>query len=257
MFHIHLGLDGLAKTMVITSYVLWFFALGFMVVQGFRQKSYGMPPFAITSMLGVCLICCVGPWIEPSLFYPKDHLAVVWCWRGWAMLMLLLFFQYLIWGKHYPYRILEFKKHFYLIAFGSLFSSIVMAWTFINFYQDYYVNSTCALFAVLPMSIGYFGTLYTRPKLRGLSVTVAWCLTIGTALLYGGTVLGGMDASYPKHTETGYHFIYALFLVTVVLNVAYSIMLTRRRHELHEDYDHKITLRRLHGFDIERDSPAV
>lgn len=255
--HIHHVPDDVLKLMVAGCYILWFIGLFWMVVQGFRQKSYGMPPLGTAAMLGICIIAIVGPYIEPNLFYdPKTNPQLPWIWAGWGVLVAIVYAQYIMYGKDYPHRILELKKHFYAIAIGTLIIAIAVDWTFIVFYQDFYVNVTCALFAVLPMSIGWFTSLYTRPKLRGLSVSVAWMFTVGTALLYLAIMLGDMAAAYPGHEKTGYAFPMLIMIITMVLNVLYSILLTKRRHELKPDWDPQVTLNRMNGLTDEGLAPA-
>ena len=249
MFHAHLHVSHeILLAMVIGCYALWFFGLIWMVIQGFIQKSYGMPPIGTAGMLGICVIAIVGPYLEPHLFYdPVKEPYIPWIWAGWGLLVAIVFVQYLMYGKGHVHRILEFKKHFYAIAIGTLLVMTYLAWTFIVFYQDYYVNASCALFAVLPMSIGWFTSLYTRPQLRGLSVVVAWTFTVGTALLYLSMMLNNMADPFRGHSDTGYAFIEGVFYLTIFLNVWYSIELTRRRRELKADWDPNETLKRLQG----------
>lgn len=236
------------KYMVGLSYFLWFVGLIWMVVQGFKQKSYGMPPIGTAAMLGICVIAVVGPYIEPHLFYdPAENPALPIIWTAWGILVGIVYVQYIMYGKNHPARILEFKKNFYAIAIGTLIVMTAIDWTFIVFYQDYYVNVSCALFAVLPMSVGWFASLYTRPKLRGLSVTVAWLFTIGTALLYIAIMLGDMSDPFRGHSDTGYGFPILIMVLTMFLNVWYAITLTRRRRELKEDWDPQVTLNRMNG----------
>ncbi|TFG86102.1 MAG: hypothetical protein E4H17_04455 [Gemmatimonadales bacterium] len=228
------------------NYVLAIAALLIMIVQGFRQKSYGMPMVGSASLTAISLICVVGPFSgQKHLFYDagKSPMLVA-VWALGALLYGLVFVQYLIYGRRHPHRAPELGRHFFTIAAFVFALMLATEVSFLVFYQDYYVNEICPL-AVLVMGLAYFGTMFSRPKLRGLSVTAAWLLTASSFMLYLGTVLGSMDAAYPGHEQTGYGFIYWVYALTLVALVVYSVLLTRRRHELREDWDVKRTLDRM------------
>jgi hypothetical protein len=148
-------------------------------------------------------------------------------------------------------------------------------WTFIVFYQDVYINEIWPL-CILVMSINYLTNLFTRVRLRGLSVTVAWLWLVSNTFLYVGVVFGDMNVAYPCHAGTcaipcsqtdprntcmlpmacgdadcglmfagGYDFVYFVYAVTIAANLFYAVELTRRRSELGPLHDPAHTLRRM------------
>lgn len=223
--------------MVGVAFALWMVAMIWMVIQGFRQKSYGMPPLGIIGITGVSIICgWIGPWLQPELFFSTKDWVELLMWRLWAALGLVIYLQFLLWGfqtrHHWPKQLWPFR----LVAVLALVLGTYGEWTLIIYLQDFYVNVTSAV-GVLLMSIAYFFTLSHRINLRGLSLVAAWTIAVGTALLYLATVLGSMPAAFPHHEATGYAFIYWMFAVTIVALFTYAWLLTRRRNELDEKYD--------------------
>ena len=84
---------------------------------------------------------------------------------------------------------------------------------------------------MLISSAAFFGTLYARPDLRGLSVACAWMLAIGDLLLDAAIVFGDITDPFPD-ASFGYGFIYWIFILTLILNFSYAIAITVRRRQL-------------------------
>lgn len=213
---------------VLVSYLLSSLALAVMVWDGFRLKTYGMSPMGIVTMLSVCLICVVGPFTEQShLFYPADNWKLLLTWGLDAALLAVIFAQYLIYGPAHDPLLPDHADKFYVLALLEFVVVLAGCWTFIVYYQDYYVNEICPI-AILVMSVGYVISLYLRRDLRGLSVPAAWLLALSNLLLYGAVWAGNMSDPYPE-AEYGYYFIYWLFGVTLALNFAYAALLPRHK----------------------------
>ena len=85
-------------------------------------------------------------------------------------------------------------------------------------------------------------------QLRGLSLSVAWLLAISTLLLSVGTLVGDLANPFPNHEDTGYGLVYWIYGLTVALFVLYALLLTKRRHELHEDHDPRETFGKLFSY---------
>lgn len=252
------------KLLVGSAYLLWVLLFVIMIWRGFKDKSYGMPLLAMVTHLAVITLCAfVGPWSEEvgHLFCvvradgstdglcpeAPGGMTLIWLWRLAFVLQGTVFVQYLIWGYKHPHVSKLFKKYFYFIAFGSLVSMYVTIYLFIIFYRDFYINEASPL-AVLMMAFGYLASLLLRPKLKGLSLSVAWLLAISTALLSIGTLVGDLANPFPNHEDTGYGLVYWIYGLTVALFVFYAVLLTKRRDELHEDHDSKQTFRELFSY---------
>jgi hypothetical protein len=231
--HLHFGVCGLGCWLVLTSYALYFVAQLLMVIHGFRLKSYGMPLLSSAMLLAIAFACVIGPHTRQShLFYDASKWNLVVVWVASFVLQALIFAQYLRWGPAHPHRHDLLGRYFHPIALLSALLSFGFVWLFIVFYQDFYVNEIFPI-ATLLMAVGYVGTLYTRVRLRGLSVAVAWIYTVAIACLYLGTALGDMNQPFPEAAH-GYGLIYFVWTLTVVLMVAYSVRLGQRGGELRE-----------------------
>jgi hypothetical protein len=217
--------------MVIACYVLWNVGYIMMMIQGYRERSYGMPTVGSAAILGICIVALYGPFSDQShLFYYKKNYATLSVWIISLVLQCGVYAQCLYYGRSHARLLPEFRMHFYAVTIGLLVTMTITFWTFIVYYQDYYVNEICPI-AVLIMSAAYFGTLYSQPDMRGLSATVAWMIAVGDLLLYSAVVLGDITDPFPD-AAFGYAFIYWIYSLTLVLNFAYAILATRRRLRL-------------------------
>lgn len=233
------AVDPDATIFVVLSYVLFLASLLFMIVVGFRQRSYGMPIVGASLHLAMTIICgFIGPWsAHANLFYdPSTSHSVVWFWRLLFALNAIIVIQYLVYGRSHPHLTMVQQKHFYPISAAILLLSLLLVWQFVIFFQDFYVNDVSPLIVMI-IAAGYYTSLWLRPQLRGLSLIGVWLWSVATALLYLGVVLGDMSQPYPDHADTGYGFIYSLYTVTIVLNFAFVAILTRRRRELAHDWN--------------------
>ncbi len=217
--------------MVGLSYVLS--TLGFIVIiwRGYKTKSYGMPGLSVAAALSLCFFTgWVGSWAEPCLFFGKESWYLLWIWRLWAVLNLILYVQYIRYGQK---DVIEpLTSYFYMYAVLLVVVAALTQWSFILFFQDYYVNIACPLLCILPMAAGYFATPFLRKDLNGLSIPGAWLTLLGTALLYLAVVLNNMAEPYPGHQQTGYGFIYWIYGITVALLYGYTVILIKKRSVL-------------------------
>ncbi len=269
----------LAGVMISLSYVILTVAVIWIVVDGFRYRSYGMPIFGIVGLLGLVYICAFpGPALYPHLFRRMvEAPALLWMWRGWFVLHLTLFWQFLWFSAEHPRFWPQIGKWMTPAVVLLLLIVTYGEWAFITFYQDVYINEAYAL-VILVMSINYVSTLFWRVRLKGLSIPVAWLWLIGNSLLYGSIVIGGMVEQYPCHDglcgfacdtslqdsatcwvptscpdqncrlqfDTGFAFIYFVYGVTIAANLAYAIGLTWvRGDELRPEWDATRTLERM------------
>ena len=208
------------QAMVLGSYVLWTIALILMIIRGFREKTYGMPVVGSAGMLAMCFIAgYIGPWVQPHLFVPVGSSTILlWTWRFWFWVMALVYVQYLLYSRS--------RKHWLLIGLSTLAGILFIAWTFVIFYQDYYVNELSPLVVFMTAAF-YFVEFRAGDEMRGMTPTIAWLLAVGTALLYVQVVLGDMKDAYPfKHS--GYDFIYLTYSLTLILMFVYAWIVTER-----------------------------
>jgi hypothetical protein len=198
-------------------------------------------------------------------------------WRGWLVLHFVLFVQFLWFAAEHPRFWPQIGRWMTPAVILLLVIVTYGEWAFIVFYQDVYINEAYAL-VILVMSVNYVSTLFSRIRLKGLSIPVAWGWVIGNALLYGAIVIGGMVEQYPCHDgicafacddslresavcwvpatcpdpncshqfDTGFAFIYVVYGVTIAANIAYAIGLTWvRGDELRPEWETTRTLARM------------
>jgi hypothetical protein len=270
----------IAGAMVAVSYIVLTATVVTIAVDGFRHRSYGMPLWGIVSILGLTFICAFpGPAVYPHLFQRLVNVRVLlWMWRGWFVLHSIIFLQYLRYAHTHPHFWPALGR--WVVPFAVVFLVVVTygEWSYIVFYQDVYINEVYPI-VILVMSVNYAVALFSRIRLRGLSLWVAWGWLIGNVLLYGGVFLSGMSDQYPCHDgacafacaeaagpitptcvmpfvcelgeacglqfKTGYGYIVFLYDVTIATNIFYVIGLTRRREELRPDWDVKRTIARM------------
>ncbi|MGH0028757.1 MAG: hypothetical protein ACQGVC_03130 [Myxococcota bacterium] len=270
------GSHPVLAAMVAVSYVIQAVTIVLIVIHGFRKRSYGMPVFGVVAFLAISVICGWMAPLQPQLF--RDVLSqpvLLWMWRGFALLMVVVFCQYFYYSRSLPTfwpEVARYRVVLSLLLFGAV---LYGCWSFIVFYQDVYVNEIFPL-VMMVVSVNYVTALFTRPKLRGLSVLVGVGWLVSNLLLYGATAMGNMDDPYPCHNgvcelvcgfgenaptctlpaacqlescaiqiDTGYHFMYFLYSVTFGLNLAYVAGLIYRRQELGHGWDVEKTLRRM------------
>jgi hypothetical protein len=213
--------------MVALSYLLWVIALLRIIVKSQKLKTQGMPPLGTMSMMSICFVTgWIGPWADPCNF-EKGSLLVM-TWRLWTILLVPIYIQFLKYGGSEILAGRRLQPYFQPLAILGLVGAMVTQWTFIQFFRDYYINIACPLLCVLPMAAGYVKAAFTETNLKGMSITAALLLTVGTALLYLAVVLGNMHNAYPHYQVYG--FIYWIYGVTIVLLYAYTILLVLRRN---------------------------
>lgn len=217
------------------SYWLMSLAMVHIIVQAYVQKSYGMPPLSTIVMMAIAALCgFIGPWYQPHLFFPATDTTLVWLWRGWFVAATIAYVQWVVWRERQETPWPELQRWLPLLSLVAFFVALGGAYAFVVFYQDYYVNEISPI-GMLLVAIGYLGTLFQRPRLYGLSILVGWYWFISNTMLYGATILGGMDKAYCDATH-GYAFMYWVFALTLALNLSYAVLLTAWRRKLAPDY---------------------
>lgn len=217
--------------MVLIAYLLWNVAYLVIMVQGYRQKINGMPVIGSASVLAICMIALYGPFSNQShLFFYKENYPLLALWTLCLVMQGGVFVQCLMYGQRPNRWGPRLATHFRWAAVGLLAALLVTFWTFIVYYQDYYVNEICPI-AVLIVSASFLYALRERPDLKGLSLIVAWVIAIGDLLNYSAVVLGDMTDPYPD-ASFGYGFIYWIYFATLVLNFTYVHLLTKRKKAL-------------------------
>jgi hypothetical protein len=233
-FHQHLYSDAFWSALWMTvSYILYFIADGLIIYTSFRRKTYGQPPIPAALLLGSSLAALIGPFTDQRhLFYDlgapgKSQLPAVWAFA--VLVQFIIFAQYFVYGRGpAPVSRGRFVAAFFSPwVLLSTLAAFVFSWTYIVFYQDFYVNEIFALVTLL-MTVGYVGSLSADTGLRGMPVAGAWCYTGAITFAEIGTYVGGMEAAYPD-ARHGYAFIYFCWILASILLGWYAWGLGRPR----------------------------
>lgn len=209
--------------------ILWFPAMIIMIVQGFKRKQCGMPMVGICAFGGICLIWSTfGPYLQPDLFPKNGGEWTVWMWRAYLVLMLILFYQSLKFGKNQTHLNQRLKDHHVFLGLALFAFFTITEWWFITYFKDTTTNEISPL-AVLFIPFGYLAGLYLRHEYEGLSVKVGWLMTLTHLFIYG-SVLPMMEVAYPGHDN--YNFMYWILGLTVAMFLFYTLQLGKGKKEL-------------------------
>lgn len=222
-----IGIDrGSLKLEVAIAGLVSCLALLMMIRDGFRAKTHAMPPLAIVSMLPAFLVSLIGPFTEQAYLFPPTLDAFAMFLLPVA-LMSIIFWQCLHWGKSHSHLIEDHVDSFHILLWAQFTVFLTGFWNYVVYQQDYFVNEMEPL-AVLIGSVGFLSSVYTRRDIRAQSVAAGWIFGLGNFLMYAPMVAGNMSDPYPQ-ADHGYYFPYWIFSVTLIVNVAYPIVLRRRQ----------------------------
>ena len=199
------------------------------VWDGFRHKTYGMPPLAIVSFLAAWIIALVGPFTGQSHLFPASS-SEFWQFGVPVALGLVIFWQFLRYAPTSHPMAPGLTDRYHLLVWAEFVAIYMGLWTFIVFYQDYYVNEMEPL-QNLVASVSLLASVFLRRDLRGQSVLGAWLFLAGNALLHLAMVAGNLSDPYPE-AQHGYSFIFWVMAMIFFLNLAYALLLPRRKRGL-------------------------
>lgn len=197
---------------------LWAAAYYFVIVTGFKQKTYGIPLAAICMNITWELLS-VFFWVavreEPAFHYSD----IVWLCMDLVIISQLLFF-----GRDQQ-TIPQIRQHFYWVVGGTLILAFLGQYTFPKTYYDP-DGFVLAFIINMGMSILFVFMFVARPDLRGLSYAVAWLKMLGTAC-ESFMCVWWMPAKHPEISN--FSFFYFLYLTTFLFDCIYIAQLTAAR----------------------------
>ena len=153
--------------------ILWMAAYYFIIVQGFRDKAYGMPMLALALNI---------TW-EFTAFVFCERPVALWAWiEGiWLGIDLVILYQFIRYGRREALPS-GLSHQFYPLTIITLAGCFIFHYTWLKFWDDklLFVN---AFIINLVMSILFIQLWWKRhPSDKGLSIPAAWCKLAGTAL---------------------------------------------------------------------------
>lgn len=197
------------------------------VWNGFKYKTYGLTVIALVTFLAQWIVSLAGPFSSYKYLWPHNPTSNFIQFGIPTLLGLIIFWQFL---RYAPIRhplLPGVKDRYHLAAWAGFVVSAAGCWTFIVYHQDYFVNEVQPT-QNLVASVSLLAAVFLRPDIRGLSVVGAWCYLIGNAMLYTGMWAGEMSDPFPM-AEHGYYYIYWLWWMIFLSNLAYAILLRRRK----------------------------
>ncbi len=211
---------------IAVSYLLWTVALVMIIAWGRSHNTFGMPVPGVVTLLSLSFL---AGWIGPSrakhIFYRHTAAKLqIYIWRVWSILLLTIYIQYLQTGGYTPGPL---QLDFVSIAFIELGIAAVTQWTFIMFLEDHFANITWPFMGLLPMSCGYFFSLFLEaPQDWHLPLIPAWLILIGMILLYTAITLLGIGRFFGQ-SRKNFGFMYWVFLLSLSLMVIYAVIATK------------------------------
>lgn len=198
--------------------VLWAFAYFYVILTGFKQKTYGIP---------LAAICMNITWEILSVFFwvavrqePAFHYSDI----VWLCMDLVIISQLFYFGRDQQ-TIPQIREHFYVVVVGTLILAFLGQYTFPKTYHDE-DGFVLAFIINMGMSILFVFMFFARPDLRGLSYPVAWLKMLGTAS-ESIMCVKWMPAKHPEIVD--FSFFYFLYITTFLFDCIYIAQLTAAR----------------------------
>jgi hypothetical protein len=220
----HLLDNTLLMNVTVLGDICWAVAYILIIIQCFRQKTYGLPLAAIAMNI---------TWeIQYSLIEPPR------CDNGtvdvvkqamilaWVVLDLFLVYQLYRYGRA-EQHIAEIRRHFPLVVTGTILLAAVGHLAF-STYDQARALPVSGMIINFVMSILFVGMAYNRPHLRGLSWSGAWFRVAGNGLIFFANIF--LMQEDPVHLRAFFLF---LFGGTALFDITYLALLRQRRQQLH------------------------
>ncbi|MBL8604885.1 MAG: hypothetical protein JNK72_23355 [Myxococcales bacterium] len=210
-------------------YLAWTAAYFFIIVKGFRDKSYGVPWASL--MLNIV-------WEALFSFELTDarlHPFFLWGNRLWLVFDVAIVYQFFRYGREaQPHKVV--REYFLVFALASLVFSAVGLYTFIFYFEDR-KGVVSSMFMNLSMGVLYIFMHLQRPDDRGMSAPAAWLKMIGTAagsvFLYTWWPAQFVDGHLRTHPEVAaprhWGFTWFLYAGNLVVDGFYLFILWRMK----------------------------
>lgn len=216
---------------IAAAFLLWTVALVMIIVWGQSYNTFGLPAVGIVALLSLSFLAgWIGPLGARHIFYRRDaenrtSTLQIWIWRVWSILLLVIYIQYLQNGT--GFMLLPLQVSFVPIALLALAIAGVTQWTFIMLVHDHFANITWVFLGLLPLSCGYFLSLFQEPPEQWhLPLVPAWLILIGMFLLCTAITLAGIWRFFGQPSQN-FGFIYWIFLLSLALMTIYVVIATK------------------------------
>ena len=201
--------------LVVASGVCWTVVYVELIRLGFRDKTCGMPLFALGLNIAWEVLYSVDGLFVNQAFVPAQTAANV-AWACCDVAILVAWFKF---GRRVAPGSLGEGRGFVPISLAALASCVAMQLAFHLHFPDVVAASQYSAFAQnAAMSAMFVWMFFERPDTRGQSMTIAVCKCVGTL---APTILGGI-------VEGPNAYILLMGAVCLALVIIYIALLARR-----------------------------
>lgn len=159
--------------------LFWTYAYVMIIVKGFKDKSYGMPVFALA--LNICWEL-IYAYVEVKKGLPNGYAYVV-----WFFLDVLIFTTYFKYGRDDFSKYFD-KKYFIPWSFALLIMAFILQMGFL-LELDHPMSAWYSAFLQNMLMSGLFiSMIVTRKNLKGQALSIGMCKMIGSlfpTIVYG------------------------------------------------------------------------
>jgi hypothetical protein len=195
---------------------LWLVAYVVAIVQGFRQRTYGIPLMAVGANF-TWEILASFKWVAPIELW---HIGAV----AWMAMDALIVYQLFKYGRD-AQTIPELRAAFPWVALGTFGLAYLMQDQYADYYGDqlgfedaYIINTS--------MSILFPFMYFARRDTSGFAYAIAWLKMFGTGVTSVAMVTL-LPLFYPNRSE--FDFMYVLYATAFGFDVLYVALLDRAR----------------------------
>ena len=195
---------------------LWLVAYVLAIVQGFRQKTYGVPMVAITLNFTWEFLAAFA-WDEPVLLWRIGDVL-------WMLIDGVIVFQLFRFGRARQ-SVPEIRDAYVPVLVALFLSALVGQYTFTRYFGDGLGFEDAYVISIVMGSL--FITMYFARREHGdLAYGVAWTKWLGTGLT-SLALYFILPRFYPHRTSYG--FMYFAYVLCFVLDGTYVALLARGR----------------------------
>jgi hypothetical protein len=196
--------------------LLWMVAYILAIVQGFRQKTYGIPMIAI-SLNFTWEVLAAFSWQEPVVIWRIGDIL-------WMMIDGVIVYQLFRFGRARQ-TVPEVQNGYYPILIALFLIAIVGQYTFTMYFRDNLGFEDAYVISIVMGGL-FINLFFSRRDAGNLAYGVAWTKMLGTALT-SLALYFILPRFYPD--ERTYGFMYFAYVLCFVLDSTYIVLIARAR----------------------------
>lgn len=200
--------------LVLLSGICWSIVYIELIRKGFKDKTYGMPLFALGLNFAWELIYSVDGLLFNTFSTEQSVVNLI-----WAALDVVIVFTYFKYGKQYFHE--KAKRYFVPFSILAFIACFAMQFAFYFHFEGVAASQYSAFAQNAAMSVLFLTMLFRRGNTRGLTVLMAVAKCLGTL---APTILGGVIESFN---------IYILLMgaTCFVFDLIFIVVLVQWKHQ--------------------------